>query len=54
MGAGENVSAPSGQRVAVIGSGYVGTVMAACLAPPGVGTTAVEAAPRKLARLVQS
>jgi UDPglucose 6-dehydrogenase len=41
-----------GQRVAVIGSGYVGTVVAACLAFVGNRVIAVESDPDKLAQLV--
>jgi UDPglucose 6-dehydrogenase len=40
-----------GEKVAVIGSGYVGTVVAACLAHIGNAVVAVEADPTRLARL---
>ena len=39
------------RRVAVIGNGYVGTVVAACLAHVGHHVTAVEADPGRLASL---
>src|ERR1700729_2880884 len=40
-----------GERVAVIGSGYVGSVVAACLAHVGHAVVGVEADPAKLATL---
>jgi len=40
-----------GERIAVIGSGYVGTVVAACFAHVGHQVTGVEADPHKLAGL---
>src|ERR1700729_4368302 len=40
-----------GERVAVIGSGYVGSVVAACLAHVGHAVVGVESDPAKLATL---
>src|ERR1035438_9592148 len=40
-----------GERVAVIGSGYVGSVVAACLAHVGHDVVGVESNPEKLATL---
>jgi UDPglucose 6-dehydrogenase len=42
---------PMARRVAVVGSGYVGTVVAACLAHIGHRVVGVEPEPTKLATL---
>ncbi|HWC12095.1 MAG TPA: hypothetical protein VG455_12830, partial [Acidimicrobiales bacterium] len=44
---------PLAPRVAVIGTGYVGTVVAACLGSVGRATIGVEADRKKLAPLRQ-
>jgi nucleotide sugar dehydrogenase len=48
----EHVGSLRPSSIAVIGSGYVGTVVAACLASLGHGVVAVESDPGRLAQLV--